>query len=81
MKPTYRLIYSLLKKELIALREYLKKNQKKGFIRPLIANASYSILFILKSGGKLRLYVDYHHLNEIIIKNQYALLLISKLHN
>jgi hypothetical protein len=69
MKPTYNLIYSLLEKELAALREYLKENQKKGFIRPLVANTSYPILFIPKLGGKLRLYVDYHRLNEIIIKN------------
>jgi hypothetical protein len=69
MKPTYGLIYSLLEKELTILREYLKENQKKGFIQPSIINANYPILFILKSGGKLRLYVNYHHLNEIIIKN------------
>jgi hypothetical protein len=53
MKPTYELIYSLLKKELIALWEYLEENQKKGFIQPLIINANYLILFIPKSGGKL----------------------------
>jgi hypothetical protein len=81
MKPTYRPIYSLSEKELTALREYLKENQKKGFIRPLVANASYPILFIPKSGRKLRLYVDYHHLNEITIKNQYALPLILELHD
>jgi hypothetical protein len=60
MKPTYELIYSLLEKELAALREYLKENQKKGFIRPSITNVSYPILFILKLGGKLRLCVNYH---------------------
>jgi hypothetical protein len=69
MKPIYGSIYSLLEKELTTLREYLKENQKKGFIRPLVTNANYPILFILKSGGKLRLCIDYHHLNEIIIKN------------
>jgi hypothetical protein len=81
MKPTYELIYSLLEKELIALREYLKENQKKGFIRPSIINADYPILFILKPRGKLRLYVDYRHLNEIIIKNRYILPLILELHD
>jgi hypothetical protein len=60
---------TLLKKELAALREYLKKNQKKGFIRPSVTNANYPILFILKPGGKLQLCVNYRHLNEIIIKN------------
>jgi hypothetical protein len=63
------------------LREYLKENQKKGFIRPSVADASYPILFILKSGGKLRLYIDYHRLNEIIVKNRYILSLILELHD
>jgi hypothetical protein len=69
MKPTYRLIYSLLEKELVVLRDYLEENQKKGFIRPLVANVSYPILFIPKPGGKLRLYIDYRRLNEITVKN------------
>jgi hypothetical protein len=53
MKPIYRLIYSLLEKELAVLRDYLKENQKKGFIRPSVADAGYPILFIPKSGEKL----------------------------
>jgi hypothetical protein len=80
-KPIYRLIYSLLEKELTALREYLKKNQKKGFIRPSITDINYPILFIPKLGGKLRLYVDYHRLNKIIIKNRYILPLILELYD
>jgi hypothetical protein len=69
MKPTYGLIYPLSEKELTALREYLKENQKKGFIRSSITNAGYPILFVLKPEGKLRLCVDYRRLNEIIVKN------------
>jgi hypothetical protein len=69
MKSTYGLIYSLSEKELAALREYLKENQKKGFIRSLVTDTGYPILFIPKSGGKLRLYIDYRRLNEIIVKN------------
>jgi Reverse transcriptase (RNA-dependent DNA polymerase) len=80
-KPTYGPIYSLSEKELAALREYLEENQKKGFIRPSVADAGYLILFVPKPGGKLRLCVDYRRLNEIIIKNRYALPLISELHD
>jgi hypothetical protein len=69
MKLIYRLIYSLSEKELAVLRDYLEKNQKKGFIQPSVTNISYSILFVPKPRGKLRLYVDYYHLNEIIVKN------------
>jgi hypothetical protein len=81
MKPTYGLIYSLLEKELTALREYLEKNQKKGFIRPSVIDANYPILFVPKLGGKLWLYIDYRRLNEIIIKNRYILPLISELYD
>jgi hypothetical protein len=34
-----------------------------------------------KLEGKLRLYVNYRRLNEIIIKNRYILLLILELHD
>ena len=39
------------------------------------------ILFIPKAEGIMRLCVDYRRLNKIIIKNQYPLLLVSKLFN
>jgi hypothetical protein len=55
----YRSLYSLLKKELAILREYLKENIKKGFIRSSISSTRYLVLFIPKPKGKLRLYVDY----------------------
>ena len=38
----------------------------------------YPILFILKKDGILKLYMDYHQLNNIIIKNKYTLPLISE---
>jgi hypothetical protein len=53
MKPTYGSIYSLSEKELTALHKYLKENQKKGFIRSLVTDAGYPILFIPKPEGKL----------------------------
>ena len=69
----------MLAKELEALLEYLEKNLKKGYIKPLISPAGYPILFILKKDRKLRLYVDYRQLNDITIKNRYPLPLISEL--
>jgi hypothetical protein len=57
MKPIYKLLYSLLKRELIILREYLEKNIKKGFIRSFTSFTEYLILFISKLKSKLRLYI------------------------
>ena len=65
--------------ELKTLDEYLKVNLAKGFIRPSSSSAGYPILFVLKKNGKLRLYVDYRKLNEIIIKNRYPLLNANEL--
>ena len=39
------------------------------------------ILFIFKKNGGLYLYIDYHKLNIIIIKNRYLLPLITETFN
>ena len=78
-KPTYGPIYALSETELKALREYLDKNLKKGFIRPSTSPAGYLILFVPKKDGKLQLCVDYKQLNAITVKNRYSLPLILEL--
>ncbi|KAF3764039.1 hypothetical protein M406DRAFT_261176, partial [Cryphonectria parasitica EP155] len=51
------------------LREYFNENLKKEYIQPSYSPAEYPILFIFKKNSKLRLYIDYKQLNNIIIKN------------
>ena len=51
----------------------------KGFIRESKSPIGILILFVLKKGGSLRLYINYRSLNSIIIKNRYPLLLITKI--
>ena len=51
-KPTYGPIYALSETELKALREYLDKNLKKGFIQPFMSPAGYLILFVPKKDEK-----------------------------
>ena len=63
------------------LNEYLAKNLKKGYIRPLILSVGYPILFVPKKNGKLQLCVDYKQLNDIIIKNCYPFPLIGEFRN
>jgi hypothetical protein len=61
------------------LREYIKKNVVKGYIRPSKSPVRYLVLFVPKKNGKLRIYVDYKKLNDIIIKNRYILPLIHEI--
>jgi hypothetical protein len=58
-EPPFRPIYQLSKKELEILREYIKENLAKGFIRKSKSLAGFPILFVLKKDGKLRLCVNY----------------------
>jgi len=71
-------LYSLSRPELVALKEWLDENLQKGFIRASSSPAGSPILFIKKSDGSLRLYVDYRGLNEGTIKNRYPLSLIQE---
>jgi hypothetical protein len=77
LKPQH--IYSLLKKELQVLREYINENLKKKYIRLSTLLVRYPVLFVPKLNGKLRMCVDYRQFNAIIIKNRYILSLIYEM--
>ena len=51
----------------------------KSWIQKSTSPAEFSILFIKKQDSSLRLCVDYHELNRIMIKNHYSLSLIDKI--
>ena len=72
-------IYSLESVELEILKTYIKTNLANSFIWPLKFPARALILFNRKPNENLRFCVNYWGLNNIIIKNQYPLPLISKL--
>ena len=74
-------IYNLLQRELQILQEYLDSILNKGQIKPSKLFTGVPILFILKVDGIMCLYINYRRLNKIMIKNQYPLLLVSKLFN
>ena len=78
-QPLFGLIHSLWPVELEILKTYIKTNQANGFIRPFNSSARAPILFDKKPDESLRLCVDYRDLNNLIIKNQYLLPLISEL--
>ena len=75
----FGLIYSLGPVELEILKTYIEINLTISFIRPSKSLAKASILFDRKLDGSFRLYMNYWGLNNITIKNQYLLPLISKL--
>jgi len=79
--PPFGPIYQLLEKELKVLKEYIDDNLAKGFIRPSTSSAGSPVLFVPKKDGSLRLCVDYRALNNITIKDRYALPLINELHD
>ena len=55
--------------ENLALREFIKKNLRKGYIQLLQLLVGYLVLFIPKKNGKLRMYINYRQLNSIIKKD------------
>ena len=74
-----RKMHRMSPEHLRALREYLEINLEKGYIRPSESEFASPVLFVPKKNGKLRLCVDYRHLNGATIRNQYPLPLISDL--
>ena len=55
--------------ENLALKKFIKENLKKGYIQPSQLLVGYSVLFIPKKNGKLRICINYRQLNSIIKKN------------
>ncbi len=71
-------IYNMSHDELAAIREYLKSALEKKWIRPSSSQIGSPVLFVKKADGSLRLCVDYRGLNEVTIKNNYPLPLLSE---
>jgi hypothetical protein len=75
-QPSFGPIYNLSQNELSALKDYIKENLTKNFIRYSKSPISTLILFIKKKDRSLRMCVDYRGLNKITVKNCYPLPLI-----
>ena len=55
--------------ENLTLREFVKENLRKRYIQLLQLLVGYSVLFIPKKNGKLRICINYKQLNSITKKD------------
>jgi len=72
-------IYSLSKNERKEVQKFMEDQLKKRYIRPSKLPQTLPVFFIGKKDGSKRMVMDYHNLNDQTIKNNYLLLLITKL--
>ena len=70
-------VYPLSREEREEVREFVKEQLRKGYIRPSKSLQAAPVFFVGKKDGKKRMVQDYHYLNEWTIKNNYPLPLIS----
>jgi hypothetical protein len=77
--PIYKTPFWMTTPELAELREHIKELLEKGFICPSSSPWGAPVIFVPKKDGTQRLYMDYHALNEVTIKNKYPLSRIDDL--
>lgn len=76
--PKGCLIYNMSHDKLTAIRDYLDSALERKWIRPFSSQIRLPVLFVKKADGLLQLCVDYRGLNEVTIKNNYPLPLLSE---
>ena len=70
-------MYPLLREVREKVREFVKEQLRKGYIRPSKLPQTVLVFFVGKKDGKKRMVQDYKYLNEWMVKNNYPLPLIS----
>ena len=70
-------VYPLSREEREEVREFVKEQLRKSYIRPSKSPQTAPVFFVGKKDGKKRMVQDYRYLNEWMIKNNYPLPLIS----
>jgi hypothetical protein len=73
MTPISKRPYGMPPNELKELKEQIKILLDKGFIHPSPSPWGCPALFVKKKDDSMRMCVDYHPLNEVIVKNKYPL--------
>ena len=70
-------VYLLTREEREEIREFMKEQLRKGYIRLSKSPQMALVFFVGKKNGKKRIVQNYCYLNEWMIKNNYPLPLIS----
>jgi len=70
-------VYPLSREEREEVREFVKEQLQKGYIRFSKLPQMALVFFVEKKDGKRRMVQDYQYLNEWTVKNNYLLPLIS----
>jgi hypothetical protein len=69
----YKRPYRMATQQLAKQKEQINELLEKGYIHPSSSLWRAPVIFVPKKNGTQRLCMDYHALNEIIIKNKYPL--------
>ena len=77
--PPHGKIYSLTQTEKTALKDNIRENLERGFIRKSTSPTAAPCFFVGKKDGSLRLVQDYRGLNAGTIKNRFPIPIISDL--
>jgi hypothetical protein len=77
--PPAKAPYRMSHEELEELKVQLEDLLAKGYIKPNKSPYGAPVLFVHKTDGTLRMYVDYRALNKATVKNQYLLPYIDDL--
>ena len=72
-------VYSLSRNKREEVQKFLENQLRKGYIRPSKSPQTLPVFFISKKNRGKRMVMDYHNLNDQIVKNNYPLLLIMNL--
>jgi len=79
--PRKERTYLILREEKEKVREFMKEQLRKGYIRPSKSFQTLPVFFVGKKDGKKRMVQDYRYLNKETVKDNYPLPLILDLIN
>ena len=79
--PRKERTYLILREEKEKVREFMKEQLRKGYIRPSKSFQTLPVFFVGKKNGKKRMVQDYRYLNKETVKDNYPLPLILDLIN